>query len=173
MKRIAAIGLALAVSTLLGFAANSPAQMNHPAHKSAALEPLKSLAGNWDGTTSGGNPVSVEYEVVSNGSSLLERLHPTGESEMVTLYSPDGARLAAIHYCDAGNQPQMQTAPITGTPQKFAFTFVRATNLASPAAGHMHQLIVTLQDHEHFTQEWTWIEKGKTRTEFFHFTRKS
>ena len=42
-----------------------------------------------------------------------------------------------------------------------------------PATGHLHHLTVTLQDREHFTQEWTWQEKGKAHTEVFHFTRKA
>jgi hypothetical protein len=172
-KRIGSIALAVAVSPLLALAANAPAQRYDPARKSAAFERLQSLAGSWYGTSSFGSPVHVEYEVVSSGSSLLERLSPTSESEMVTLYAPDGARLTAVHYCNAGNQPQMQTAPLTGVPKRFTFTFVRATNLAGPDAGHMHQLIITLEDHDHFMQEWTWMEGKKAHTELFRFTRKT
>jgi hypothetical protein len=67
----------------------------------------------------------------------------------------------------------MPTAAVTGPTTEFSFSFVRATNLASPTAGHMHHLTVALQDHDHFTEAWTWSEKGAEHTEIFHFTRKS
>ena len=67
----------------------------------------------------------------------------------------------------------MQTEPITGATRKFTFSFVRATNLASPSAGHMGKLVMTVQDQNHSTQEWTWIQNGKSKTEVFRFTRKS
>ena len=94
------------------------------------------------------------------------------EGEMVTVYTPDGDRLAVTHYCSAGNQPQMRTALVTGELKQFSFAFVRATNLSSPATGHMHHLTVTLEDRDHFAQEWTWQEKGEAHSQVFRFTRK-
>jgi hypothetical protein len=94
------------------------------------------------------------------------------EAEMITVYTPDGDRLAMTHFCSSGNQPQMQTGPITGDANPLSFEFVRATNLASPAAGHMHHLTVTLLDPDHLTQEWTWQEGGKAQPQLFRFTRK-
>jgi hypothetical protein len=171
MNRITSISVALVLSLLCGLTLR--AQMHTPV-KSAGLEQLKSLAGEWDGTNAGGKAVHVIYQVVSNGDDLLERLDSTDASEMVTMYSADGDRIAVTHYCSAGNQPQMQTAPIAGAAKQFVFNFVRATNLASPAAGHMGKLVVIIQDHDHFTQEWTWFEGGKpAHTELFRFTRKS
>jgi hypothetical protein len=81
----------------------------------------------------------------------------------------------------AGPQDHMMMRPSKGFDQlkplvgewKFSFSFVRATNLASPTAGHMHHLTVALQDHDHFSEAWTWNDNGKERTEVFHYTRKS
>jgi hypothetical protein len=136
------------------------------------FEQLKTLVGNWEGTTSESVTAHVSYELVSGGTALLERLQGGNEPEMVTVYTADGNRVAVTHYCNAGNQPQMHTAPITGETKELSFAFVRATNLASADAGHMDHLVVTLQDQDHFTQAWTWKEKGKTRTHVFRFTRK-
>jgi hypothetical protein len=37
----------------------------------------------------------------------------------------------------------------------------------------MGKLVVTMQDHDHFAQEWSFIENGKvTPTEVFHSLRK-
>jgi hypothetical protein len=136
------------------------------------FEQLKSLVGEWEGTMSEGGTAQVSYQLVSGGTALLERLRHGNEPEMVTMYTADGNRVAVTHYCNAGNQPQMSTAPIARESKVFSFSFVRATNLASPDAGHMDHLVVTLLDKDHFSQAWTWKEKGKTRTVVFKFTRR-
>ncbi len=133
---------------------------------------LKTLVGQWDGKTESGKPVRASYKLVSGGTALLESLTPADEAEMVTLYSADGDHVAATHYCSTGNQPQMRTPPITGAVREFAFSFVSATNLPSPTAGHMHRLVLILEDNDHLTQKWTWRENGSDKTEVFHFTRK-
>lgn len=138
----------------------------------SGFDQLKVLAGDWVGTTSEGKSGHASYQVVSAGSALLERLQGEDESEMVTVYTADGDRVAVTHYCSVGNQPQMLTEPITGQVTEFTFNFVRATNLKSPDDGHMVGLVVRLQDKDHFTQTWTFQEKGKKQTEKFTFTRK-
>jgi len=138
----------------------------------AGFEKLKTLVGEWEGKAQDGTRVNVSYRLVSNGTALMETLHPTGESEMVTVYTADGDRVDVTHYCNANNQPRMRTAPVSGSPQKLDFSFVGATNLASPTAGHMHHLAVTLTDNVHFSQTWTWRENGKDKTESFLFFRK-
>ncbi len=102
----------------------------------------------------------------------MERLHAGAEGEMVTLYHPDGERLMMTHYCLANNQPRMRAAAAGSEPKKISFAFVDAANLPSPAAGHMHALELAFQDNDHFTQTWTWREKGQERQEVFQLTRK-
>lgn len=140
---------------------------------SQGFEQLKPLLGEWDGQTASGTPSHVSYELVSGGTALLERLKTGDEPEMVTVYTPDGDRLAVTHFCSAGNQPQMQTEPINGDAKQFSFAFVRVSNLANADAGHMHHLTVTIRDRDHFTQQWTWTENGQAHTEVFRFTRQS
>ena len=149
------------------------AAQEHAMQPSKGFEQLKPLIGEWDGQAPDGKAVHASYQLVSGGTALLERLGMGRESEMVTVYTPDGDRLAVTHFCSAGNQPQMRTEPVTGPTNEFSFSFVRATNLASPSAGHMHHLTVALQDHDHFSEAWTWSDHGKNHTDVFHFTRKS
>jgi len=159
----------LCVSALAG-----RAQQMAPAKSNPAFEQIKALAGKWQGTSPDGKSVDVEYQVVSNGTAVMERLHPHDEVEMITMYSADGSRVSVMHYCSVGNQPQMQTEPLTAPSPKIAFHFVRATNLASPESGHMDKLTFGLPDGKHLTQEWIFVENGKpTHTEVFSFTRKS
>lgn len=138
---------------------------------STGFDKLKSLVGEWEGKTASGNTVRASYKLVSAGTSLMETLAPAGEADMVTLYHSDGDRLMLTHYCAADNQPRMR-AEKGGEPNTLSFSFVDATNLASAAGGHMHKLVLAFKDNDHFSQTWTWREKGQDRDEVFHFTRK-
>ena len=166
VRTLASFSFALTVTT-------GSAQESQNGTSNAGLGLVKSLAGNWEGTTPDGKPLHVSYSPVSNGSAVLERRLAGGEAEMVTLYSANGNRVVVTHYCSAGNQPQMQTAPLSSSPKKLSFVFVSATNLASQAAGHMVGLGLTFVDKDHLIQEWTWSEAGKASTEVDHLTRKS
>lgn len=135
------------------------------------LEKLKTLVGEWEGTNGQGKQAGVSYRLLSGGTALEEVLDEKTENHnMITVYHVDGNRLLMTHYCAANNQPRMQGQ---STPDgKLVFRFVGATNLASPSAGHMHGLVVTFVDRDHFTQEWAWHENGEVKKEVFRFTRK-
>lgn len=163
-------GLSCFSLCLLGFALcarPSSAQTN----ANPGFEKMKTLIGEWSGKTETGGAARISYRLVSNGTALLETLQSEGEPEMVTLYTADGSAVVVTHYCSANNQPRMRTAPISASPQKLDFSFVDATNLPDASAGHMRHLAVTFEDNDHFTQHWTWQEKGVDKTEAFHFTR--
>jgi hypothetical protein len=142
---------------------------------SPGFEKLKTLVGEWDAKTKDGQPVQASYKVVSNGTALMEMLSMSkpDEVDMVTVYHPDGDNLVLTHYCSANNQPRMKALPVSGEVKTLTFSFLDATNLSGPGAGHMHRLAVNFQDKDHFIQEWTWHEKGKDAfTEVFKFERK-
>ena len=166
MKRITWLSLCLAVFVLGARPAAAQSGAN------PGFEKLKTLVGEWEGKTAEGKDGQASYRLVSSGTALMETLSPGGEPEMVTMYTADGKRVAVTHYCSANNQPRMQTAPLSASQQKLDFTYVGATNLASPTAGHMHHLVVTFEDDDHFSQDWTWKDKGKEQVESFKFTRK-
>jgi hypothetical protein len=138
----------------------------------AGFDTLKTLVGDWEGKDVNGKTIRASYRLVSAGSALLETLSPPDESEMVTVYHADGSRVALTHYCSTNNQPRMRTEAVTGPTKQLAFAFAGASNLASPATGHMHGLVITLEDKDHFAQKWTWRENGGNKTEVFQFTRK-
>ena len=136
------------------------------------FERMKSLVGEWKGTSMDGKPAMVTYTLVSDNSALMERLAVGGESEMVTMYHPDGAHLMMTHYCSAHNQPRMRSQTVAAGSKQITFDFVDVTNLSSPDAGHMRRLVVTFGDKDHFDQEWTWKEKGKENAVVIRFERK-
>jgi len=135
------------------------------------FETMKSLVGEWKGTSADKKPATVTYTLVSDNSALMEKLAMGGESEMVTMYHPDGDHLMMTHYCSAHNQPRMRSQAVAAGSKNITFDLVDVTNLSSPDAGHMKKLVVTFADKDHFTQEWTWTQKGKEKTEVIHFER--
>ncbi len=145
----------------------------HPAMPTnPGFEKLKSLIGDWQGKAPDGTPGTISYKLVSAGSAILESIGgPHHIDSMITVYHPDGARLMMTHYCSAANQPRMVAGPVSAPVHGLHFKFLDVTNLASPDAGYMNDLVVTFVDHDHFDQAWTFTEKGKANTETFHWSR--
>jgi hypothetical protein len=139
--------------------------------EASAFDQLKSLVGEWEGTSREG-PVKITYTLVSNSTALMERLQRANEPEMITMYSLDGDRILVTHYCSAGNQPQMKSEAMKGKAQKYSFSLVRVSGLKSEDEGHMIGLVLTILDNDHLTQEWTYQEKGKTAVDLFQYKRK-
>jgi hypothetical protein len=129
----------------------------------AAFEQLKSLAGHWETEKTNTDKATLDLEVTSGGTAVIERARMTDASktvEMITLYYLDGDQLKLTHYCMAGNQPTMHGsyAPDTKT---LTFDFESATNLKSPNDGHMHHAVYTFIDNDHFKTTWTFRKDQK------------
>jgi hypothetical protein len=130
---------------------------------SAAFERLKSLAGHWETETTNREKATLDLELTSGGTAVIERFHMTEQGkpvEMITLYYLDGDQLKLTHYCMAGNQPTMHGvyAPDVKT---LTFEFEGATNLKSPDDGHMHHAVYTFIDNDHFKTTWTFRKDQK------------
>ena len=126
----------------------------------AAFARIKSLAGNWEAQTEKGK-VTSSYEVVSNGSAVLEKINVPGESEMVTVYHLAGNRLVLTHYCTAGNQPRMQAQAYDPESNQLVFNFAGGDNLSDPNTGHMHNAVLKFSGPDSFTADWTFHKDGK------------
>lgn len=132
------------------------------------FDQLKSLNGTWEGTLPNGNAAKVAFRTTSNGSALMSEI--MGEEDMITMFHMDNDRVLMTHYCGAGNQPRMQ-GKISPDGKTITFTFVDATNLSSPNAGHMERLVITMPDAQHHSEDWTFVHDGKEMTEHFELTR--
>jgi hypothetical protein len=164
------LSLLLLCLSLYGFAASQ--EMHPSAQSTPAFDQLKSLAGEWERTNTQGVKTTLTYQVVSNGSVLMERMKSGDMSEMITMYSLDGDHIVATHYCSAGNQPTMQTPTAATATGKYDFSFVRVSGTRTPDEGHMVALSLTMPDRDHLTQVWTFQDHGKSMEETFAFTRK-
>ena len=165
-------------ATVFVFASLGLAQATNPAAQSRAaganFEKLKSLAGEWEGNMSERGkqiPVTTSFRVVSDGSALMNIIAAGTPHEMVTMFHMDGDDLLATHYCAAHNQPRFRFVA-TSDPNVVAFEFKDATNLSSPAAGHMVGVKFTLLDPNHHVEDWTFLANGQTSTSRFDFHRK-
>jgi hypothetical protein len=161
------MGLLLAVLFLFSIGARA----NNSGVEASAFDQLKTLVGEWEGTSREG-PVKITYTLVSNSSALMERMQRGSEPEMITMYSVDGDHILVTHYCSAGNQPQMKSETMKSKAQKYSFSLVRVSGLKTEDEGHMIGLVLTILDNDHLTQEWKYQEKGKTGVDLFEYKRK-
>jgi len=131
---------------------------------------LKSLTGSWEGKSPDGKPLLVSYRETAGGSAIMSEIQ--GDHSMISMFNLDGPnKLLMTHYCAVGNEPRMQ-ASVSPDGKTITFNFIDATNLASPDAGHMQQMILTLLDDNHHTEDWVFIDHGKEMKQFFDLRRK-
>ena len=137
----------------------------------AAFARLKALVGEWQADTKMGK-ATLTYELIAGGTSLVERESAERMPAMVTVYHLDGDRLIMTHYCMAGNQPRMQARHFDAKTGELRFTFLDATNLASPGAGHMRNVTFRFAGNDRLSSEWEFYEGGKPKnTESFEYSR--
>jgi hypothetical protein len=149
--------------------ATASAVAQTPAQKTFAS--IKTLPGTWAGDTSMG-PVQVTFKVTAGGSAVMSEIFGKGE-DMISMFNLDGpSRLLLTHYCTVGNEPRME-ASLSPDGKVITFTYVDATNLASPDAGHMQKMILTMIDDNHHTEEWTFVDHRKAHKEVFDLRRQS
>ena len=138
----------------------------------AGFERLKALAGTWHVSGNMGKGEAT-YEVVANGSTVIERFTVEGKSSpMITAFHLDGNKLELTHYCMTGNQPSMVSRGLDSATGEIVFDFAAVSNLVSPNAGYMHNASFKLADDDHFTSAWTFYENGQPKfTETSQYTR--
>jgi len=155
-----AVALLLVFVTSTAFAASA-------AQKS--FEEPKALNGTWEGKTPDGHTAQVIYRVTSNGSALMIEIE--GREDMISMFNLDGDRVLLTHYCAAGNQPRM-VASASPDGKTITFDFLDATNLATPDAGRMTRMVLSMPDANHHTEEWIFTDHGKEMKEVFDLWRK-
>ncbi len=159
---------AVLVLALLGAAVTLAGKKSRSA---VASEQMASLVGEWKGVQ-GDTEIKLIYTLTADGSALMEEFRPANMPVMITMFTIDGDHLLAAHYCSAGNQPQMATEAIMEPLKKrLAFSLLRVTGMTTPEDRHNTGLVVTLEDKQHLTQEWSYAYKGRKGINTFHFTR--
>jgi len=134
-----------------------------PGGGAEAFEKLKSLVGHWETDKTNMNKATLDVELTSGGTAVLEKFRMVEDGkpvEMITLYYLDGDQIKLTHYCMAGNQPTMhgRYAPETKT---LKFELESISNLKSADSGHMHHATYTFIDNDHFKTTWTFRKDQK------------
>src|ERR1700730_15693421 len=137
---------------------------------------LKTLVGHWEEQKASEHKATLDIELTSGGTTLLERFHMVEQGkpvEMITMYYVDGGQIKLTHYCMAGNQPTMHGtyAPETKT---LKFDLESISNLNNADSGHMHHATYTFLDNDHFKTTWTFRKDQKDSfTEDVTYVRKN
>jgi hypothetical protein len=122
-----------------------------------ALNQLRTLAGNWEGTfewtgaRSGNGAMKASYYTTGNGSAVVENLVMESAPVMTSVYHLDGGDLRMTHFCAAQNQPRLKARQIDLAKGIIDFDFVDITNLPAPDAPHVRGLEMCLIDPNHLT----------------------
>jgi hypothetical protein len=147
----------------LGIALMSARTSAVPSGGAEAFEKLTSLVGHWETDKTNMNKATLDLELTSGGTAILEKFHMVEDGkpvEMTTLYYLDGGEVKLTHYCMAGNQPTMRGTYAAET-KTITFDFVSATNLKNADDGHMHHATYTFLDNDHFKTTWTFRKNQK------------
>jgi len=161
--------LAVAVLSLLA-CSGAFAQNGAQTAAQKSFDQMKSLAGAWQGKDSEGQNLKVTFRSTAGGSALMSEIE--GHEDMISMVHLDGPdRLMLTHYCSMGNQPRM-LATASSDAKVVDFSFLDATNLATPSGGHMQSVVFTVLDANHHTELWTFnAGPGKQMKEFFDLHR--
>jgi hypothetical protein len=133
-----------------------------------AFERLKGLVGSWQGAAKGHEGMVTSFELVANGSALVERLAPAPDEVMVNVYHPDGDAVVMTHYCSAGNQPRMRCKK-DGT--SLEFTLDDITNWKDGET-RMSAITVAFVDADHMNEIWTSDQGPEKGSMTMQFVRK-
>jgi len=160
---------ALAAGPALADHALAPADANL-----AKLQPLKKLAGTWQGNAQMGGqamPVTIIYETTAGGSAVVERLFPGTPHEMMSVYTTEGDTVAMTHYCALGNHPKLTLKKADA--RGLSFEMGGSDGLRAPSEMHMHAMTVSFTDGDHIRETWTSFDQGKPKdVKVFDLTRK-
>jgi hypothetical protein len=172
MKRVIAVFIA-SFTLWLG----SARAQEHESHGSKVVstpqwESIKSLVGEWEGYTMGGDkkyPATISVRMTGDGSAVMHWMGAGTPHEMITMFHMDKENLMATHYCGAHNQPRFQVVP-SADPKKVVFEFKDGTNIR-PGDSYMRSLAITLVDADHHNEDWGYDANGKVETGTFYMTR--
>src|SRR5258706_4165292 len=140
-----------------------------------SVDPMKTLAGDWEGPVKTDMPVEakvdikplhVSMRVTSRGIVLVHEFQEAGtpldpakyDHPVTMLYvDADADRLTLVHYCDAGNRPRM-TGKISPDGKTLEFEFADLSG--GNKYGHMYHAVFTVIDANHHTEDWTYMMPG-------------
>lgn len=111
-----------------------------------ALQILASLEGRWEGMDLGGDLVDIQYQVIGDGSMIIEILGPDHQKEMATVFAKSNNDLTATHFCASGNKTEMRFNPAMSTPDRLVFEYVSLSGVdikLEPDVIYVHSMAIS------------------------------
>jgi len=105
----------------------------------------------------------VVYEVVSGGNTVMERMFPGSDNEMISMYYLEGDDLVMVHYCESGNQPKMELTSSQGGV--LTFDFIGGSNLDPAKDSHIHGARIRLAEDGSLQETWIGWDGGEKQGE--------
>lgn len=136
-------------------AASTFASADQPSAQTV-FDQLKTLEGNWHSTT---GKTTVNYALMAKGSSIVETWTMSPTRQSMTVYTMDGDRMLATHYCPQGNAPRLYLAR-TEEDGSHHFEFLDGANLQNPGGSHEHAFWIKLDLPDRLARSETYIANG-------------
>jgi hypothetical protein len=137
-----------------------------PSAARAAFDRLKTLAGDWEGTSTDATTGDVyfdralfDYRLTGAGSALIEFANAGTPEEMLSIFFMDGDRLVLQHYCTVANQPRLEFIRADSTG--LLFDLAGGINLDPDSDGHIHRVRFTFDGDGGVESLWTWFDAGR------------
>jgi hypothetical protein len=144
------------------------------ADSTGPYEQLATLAGEWEADLPGFGKLTDSIRLLSKGTAIEETIGTPADNE-TSVYSRDGGTVLLTHFCaltPEGHVVRLALQPRQGLHDPLEFVLVGASNLPGADSAHMRRVLITLSDHDHFTEQWTKTENGKDTVFDLHFVRR-
>lgn len=124
-----------------------------------AFDRLAELVGTWQAQLGDGRVVPVEIRLTAGGSALVETWTMSETRESLTIYTVDGDRLMATHYCPQGNQPRLLLEGVD-EDGAYRFAFVDGTALQDPGGEHLEHMSTRIDGPDRFIRRERYVANG-------------
>ena len=97
-------------------------------------------------------PIAFTIRATSNGTTIMHEMHADGgptPNHEITMFYMDGDRLAATHFCDAGNRSRLDGTMSSDGTLEFSFVDVAG----SVRGGYIKGMTFRIVDPDHHAIE--------------------
>jgi len=126
----------------------------------ATFDELKTLVGDWK-SSNANSSTSVDYRLIANGFALVETWTMSPTRQSMTVYTMDGSRLIATHYCPQGNAPRLEMISTDKSGAHY-FLFFDGSNIQDESSSHEHAFSIRIESSGILTRNETYIGNEST-----------